>query len=135
MLPASNNKALELAACGLSLCLATAMYAQEATGQQRRLPTRVRVTQKVMELFIVKKVPPEYPKEARQKRIQGTVVLQGIISREGDVAEISVVSGDPMLTPAAIEAVKQWKYKPYLLNGQPVEVETQLQLNFTLSGN
>jgi protein TonB len=88
-----------------------------------------------MAALLLKKVPPEYPKEAYKKHIQGTVVLHGVISKEGEVAEVSVVSGDPMLAPAAIDAVKQWKYKPYLLNGNPVEVETQFQLNFTLSGN
>jgi protein TonB len=145
---ASKKKTMMLAAYAFSLCLATALYAQEPnteskpqpeqsqppTGQRRQLPTRVRVSQGVMATLIIKKVPPEYPNEARQKRVQGTVVLHGLIDKEGDVAEVSVVSGEPVLTQAAIDAVKQWKYKPYLLNGHPVEVETQFQLNFTLSG-
>jgi protein TonB len=88
-----------------------------------------------MATLLIKKVPPEYPDEARRKHIRGTVVLHGVISKDGDVAEVSVVSGDPVLIPAAIEAVKRWQYRPYLLNGQPVEVETQFQLNFVLSGN
>lgn len=86
-----------------------------------------------MATLILNKVQPEYPKEARKKRIQGTVVLRGVISDRGDVTELSIISGDPMLTQAAIDAVKQWKYKPYLLNGNPVEVETQFQVNFVLS--
>ncbi len=88
-----------------------------------------------MATLLIKKVPPEYPPEARKKHIQGTVILHVVISQQGDVAEVSVVSGDPMLTESAIEAAKQWKYRPYLLNGNPVEVETQFQLNFVLSGN
>jgi len=64
----------------------------------------------------------------------GTVILQATISKEGSIENLQLISGHPMLAPAAIEAVKQWKYKPYLLNGEPVEVETQVQVNFTLAG-
>ena len=70
----------------------------------------------------------------RQARIQGTVILQAQISKDGNIENLHLISGHPMLAPAAIEAVKQWKYKPYLLNGEPVEVETQVQVNFTLAG-
>ena len=83
---------------------------------------------------IVKKIAPVYPAEARRARIQGTVVLQAQISKDGSIQNLQLVSGHPMLAPAAIEAVRQWKYKPYLLNGEPVEVETQVQVNFTLAG-
>jgi protein TonB len=65
-------------------------------------------------------------------RIQGRVVLKVVISKTGDVVSLALVSGDPLLAPAAIDAVKQWKYKPYLLNGNPVEVDTQVTVNFTL---
>ena len=68
----------------------------------------------------------------RMQHIQGVVVLSAIIDKEGNVANVQLISGHPLLAPAAIEAVKQWKYKPYLLNGTPVEVETQVQVNFTL---
>jgi len=98
-------------------------------------PQRVRVSQGVTTGMLVKKVAPEYPPEARRGRIEGTVVMHAIISKAGDVATLELVSGHPMLAPAAIEAVKQWKYKPYLLNGNPVEVDTLIQVNFTLSGN
>jgi periplasmic protein TonB len=94
---------------------------------------RVRVSARVAEAIIAKKVQPKYPQEAREKHIQGTVILKVEISREGDVTDVNVVSGDPLLAPAAIEAVKQWKFKPYLLNGQPVVVETQLSVAFELS--
>jgi protein TonB len=97
-------------------------------------PQRVRVSQGVTQGLIIRKVNPTYPPLARSARIQGTVVLQAEISKAGDIENLHVVSGHPMLAPAAIEAVKQWKYKPYILNGEPVEVETQITVNFTLAG-
>jgi protein TonB len=97
-------------------------------------PQRVRVSSGVQSGLLVRKVPPAYPPLARQARIQGTVILQAQISKEGNIENLQLISGHPMLAPAAIEAVKQWKYKPYLLNGEPVEVETQVQVNFTLAG-
>lgn len=97
-------------------------------------PQRVRVSSGVSQGLLVRKTQPNYPPLARQARIQGTVILQATISKTGDIENLQLVSGHPMLAPAAIEAVKQWKYRPYLLNGEPVEVETQVQVNFTLSG-
>jgi periplasmic protein TonB len=97
-------------------------------------PTRVRVSLGVSQGLLIRKVPPAYPPLARQARIQGVVVLQAQISKEGNIQNLQLISGHPMLAPAAIEAVKQWKYKPYLLNGEPVEVDTQVQVNFTLAG-
>jgi protein TonB len=98
-------------------------------------PQRVRISQGVSQGLLVKKVNPEYPPEARRGRIQGTVVMHVIISKAGDITTIEPVSGDPALVPAAIEAVKQWKYKPFLLNGGPLEVSTQILVNFTLAEN
>ncbi len=97
-------------------------------------PTRVRVSSGVSTGLLIRKVPPTYPPLARQARIQGVVILQAQISKEGNIQNLQLISGHPMLAPAAIEAVKQWKYKPYLLNGEPVEVDTQVQVNFTLAG-
>jgi len=97
-------------------------------------PQRVRVSSGVVSGLLLRKVQPNYPPLARQARIQGVVVLQAQISKEGNIQNLQLISGHPMLAPAAIEAVKQWKYKPYLLNGEPVEVETQVQVNFTLAG-
>jgi protein TonB len=97
-------------------------------------PQRVRVSGGVSQGLLIRKVPPAYPPLARQARIQGVVVLQAQISKEGNIENLQLISGHPMLAPAAIEAVKQWKYKPYLLNGEPVEVDTQVQVNFTLAG-
>lgn len=97
-------------------------------------PQRVRVSSGVQQGLLVRRVQPTYPPLARQARIQGTVLLQAQISKDGSIENLTLLSGHPMLAPAAIEAVKQWKYRPYLLNGEPVEVETQIQVNFTLAG-
>jgi len=84
--------------------------------------------------LLIKRVNPEYPEKARKKRIQGTVVLRAVISKEGDIIDLSAVSGDPLLTKSALKAVKQWKYKPYFFQGKPVDVDTEIRVNFTLSG-
>jgi periplasmic protein TonB len=97
-------------------------------------PQRVRVSQGVSAGLLVRRVQPNYPPLARQARIQGQVVLRAVISKDGSIENLSLVSGHPMLAPAAIDAVKQWKYKPYLLNGEPVEVDTEVLVNFTLAG-
>ncbi len=97
-------------------------------------PQRVRVSSGVSAGNLIKRVQPNYPPLARQARIQGQVVLQAEISKEGTIQNLQLISGHPMLAPAAIEAVKQWRYKPYLLNGEPVAVDTQVVVNFTLSG-
>ena len=97
-------------------------------------PQRVRVSQGVSQGLLVKKVQPAYPPLARQARIQGQVILQAEISKDGTIENLRLISGHPMLAPSAIEAVKQWRYKPYMLNGEPVAVETTVMVNFTLSG-
>jgi periplasmic protein TonB len=97
-------------------------------------PQRVRVSAGVTSGLLIRKVNPTYPPLARQARISGTVVLHAVISKDGSIEGLTLVSGHPMLAPAAIDAVKQWKYKPYLLNGEPVEVDTEVQVNFTLAG-
>lgn len=97
-------------------------------------PQRVRVSQGVSEGLLIHQVKPQYPPLARQARIQGQVVLQAVIGKDGAIQNLRLVQGHPMLAPAAIEAVKQWRYKPYFLNGEPVEVDTQITVNFTLAG-
>ncbi|MGB8010239.1 MAG: TonB family protein [Terriglobales bacterium] len=97
-------------------------------------PQRVRVSSGVSTGLLIRKVQPNYPQLAKQARIQGQVVLQAEISKDGTIQNLQLISGHPMLAPAAIEAVKQWRYKPYLLNGEPVAVETQVVVNFSLSG-
>lgn len=81
------------------------------------------------------KVQPAYPALARSARIQGAVILQAMISKDGLIENLRLASGHPMLVPAALEAVKQWRYHPYILNGEAVEVETQITVNFSLAGN
>lgn len=80
-------------------------------------------------------MPPVYPPLARQARIQGTVVLRAIIAKDGSVENLELVSGHPMLVNAAMDAVMQWQYKPYVLNGAAVEVQTTINVNFSLVDN
>jgi protein TonB len=84
---------------------------------------------------VVRKILPVYPPLARNARIQGQVVLQAVISKQGAIEDLKVVAGHPMLVSAAIDAVRQWRYRPYVLNNEPVEVETQITVNFSLGGN
>jgi periplasmic protein TonB len=86
------------------------------------------------EANLLHRVQPIYPAIARRARVQGIVELRAIISKTGTIENLVVVSGHPMLSAAAIEAVKQWRYRPYLLNNEPVEVETEITVNFLLSG-
>ena len=91
---------------------------------------RIRVGGNIQQTMLVSQVKPIYPQEAKDARIQGVVVLEATIAKEGNVQQIKVVSGNPALQQAAIDAVSQWKYKPTLLNGQPVEVVTTITVNF-----
>ena len=96
------------------------------------VPTRVRVSQGVTQGLLVRKVNPQYPAMARDSRLEGDVVLEAVIGTDGSVRDLRVVSGPALLVGPAMQAVRQWRYKPYLLNGQPVEVETQIKLQFRL---
>ena len=96
-------------------------------------PTRVRISGGVTKGLLIQRVEPTYPTLARAARVQGDVILSAVIDTNGQIQNLQLVSGHPMLVPAAIAAVKQWRYKPYLLNGQPVEVETTITVIFTLS--
>jgi protein TonB len=89
---------------------------------------------RVMEGNLIYRVQPVYPLLARQARIQGSVLLRAVISRDGTIEHLQVISGHPMLVQSAIDAVRQWRYRPYFLNDQPVEVDTQVTVNFILSG-
>lgn len=80
-------------------------------------------------------VPPNYPMLARQMKVQGAVILQALISREGSIQELQVLNGPGILATAAREAVKQWRFKPYYMNGQPVETQARITVNFTISTN
>jgi protein TonB len=88
----------------------------------------------MMEGYLIHKVEPVYPVLARAARIQGAVELQAVISKDGHIERLLVLRGHPMLVKAAVEAVQQWRYRPYVLNGEPVEVETHVTVNFSLMG-
>lgn len=88
----------------------------------------------MMEGNLIYRVQPRYPALAIQARVQGQVVLRAMISRQGAIENLQVLSGPGMLAPAALDAVRQWRYRPYVLNGEPVEVETQVTVNFVLGG-
>jgi periplasmic protein TonB len=96
-------------------------------------PQRIRVGGNVQLAKLVRQPKPLYPPLAKQARIQGVVHLNAIISKDGTIQNLSVISGHPLLIQSALDAVKQWVYAPTLLNGEPVEVVTQIDVNFTLS--
>jgi TonB family protein len=93
----------------------------------------VRISQGVSEGWLIHKVKPTYPPLARQARVQGQVVLDVVIAKNGSIKSIATESGHPMLIPAAIDAVKQWQYQPYKVSGKPVEVATRVFVNFSLT--
>ena len=93
---------------------------------------KLRVSSGVAQGQLLSLVNPQYPSAARQERVEGTVVLQALIGKDGSVQKLTVVSGPNMLTKAAMEAVKQWRYKPFTLNGESVEADTQINVNFKL---
>jgi protein TonB len=97
-------------------------------------PQKLRIAGGVAKGNLIHDVKPQYPLQARKAKIEGTVILLAVIGKDGSVQNVQVKSGLPLLAEAAIEAVKQWRYKPYLLNGQPVEVDTQITIDFTLAG-
>jgi protein TonB len=98
-----------------------------------KAPTRIRVGGNVQAANLIRKITPVYPALAKQARIQGQVRFTAIISKDGSIQNLQLVSGHPLLVPAAQDAVRQWLYRPTLLNGEPVEVVTQIDVNFTLS--
>lgn len=95
---------------------------------------RIRVAARIAEANLIHDVTPQYPTEAGRSRLEGTVVLMAVIGKDGSVRDVRVESGLPLLAQAAIDAVKQWRYKPYLSDGEPVEVDSRITINFTLSG-
>jgi TonB family protein len=93
---------------------------------------KFRIAQRTAEGNIVHKVPPRYPEKAKENHITGDVILGFTIDRTGNVVDLKVLEGDPLLAQAAAKAVSQWKYKPYLLNGEPVEVDTTAKISFRM---
>jgi TonB family protein len=96
------------------------------------VPKRVRVSQGVSEGMLIHKVQPTYPPDARTTHVQGMVVLRVVIGKDGRIQDLSVLSGPPELRQSAMGAVRQWRYKPYSLMGEPVEVDTQITVNYQL---
>ena len=103
-----------------------------AINAQKAPQQTLRISQGVSEGMVVKRVQPVYPAQARQMRLEGKVELQANISQSGSISDVKLLSGDPVLGRAAMDAVRQWKYKPYFLNGQPIEIQTQITVNFKL---
>lgn len=103
------------------------------TGAWEHDPFQKAKTGSIVPAKLLKKVQPQYPAEAREKRIEGTVKLQVIVRIDGTVTVQNVVEGDPTLSPAAIEAVRQWRYEPWQLNGQPIELQTTIDVVFSLT--
>jgi periplasmic protein TonB len=97
-------------------------------------PQRIRVGGQVEAAKLIFGPKPEYPPLAKMARIQGTVRLEALIAKDGTIKDLKVMSGHPLLVKSALSAVQQWRYQPTLLNGQPVEVETEIDVNFTLAG-
>ena len=96
-------------------------------------PKRIRVGGQVESAKLIFKPQPEYPPLAKMARIQGTVRLEAIISKDGTIQDLKVIQGHPLLVKAALEAVQRWRYQPTLLNGEPVEVVTEIDVNYTLA--
>ena len=91
---------------------------------------RIVVSQGISQGMLLQRVSPSYPAVARQARITGDVLMQAVIGKDGSIQHLKVLHGQPLLAQSAITAVKQWRYRPYLLNGNPVEIETQITVQF-----
>ena len=104
------------------------------SGRAVNTGNRVQLSPQTAQSVIVS-VPPDYPLLARQMKVQGAVSLQALISRDGTIQELQILSGPGILAAAAREAVKQWHFKPYLQNGRPVETQAKITVNFTISTN
>jgi len=106
--------------------------AVSATSVAKPVATTLKVSQGVSQGLLVKRVQPVYPEQALQTRLEGTVLLQANITKEGKISNVKVLKGDSILAKAAADAVKQWSYNPYFLNGEPVEIQTQISITFKL---
>jgi TonB family protein len=128
--------ALGLATCGTALALGMHANAASAdhSSNSSKAPKQITVSAATMSGNLLTKAVPQYPPGAKKAKIQGSVVLSVIIGDDGNVKNIQVVSGPDELQQSAIDAVRQWTYKPYLLNGQPVEVKTTVNIVYSLQG-
>jgi len=110
----------------ISLAFVPSARAQDVT------PLRVRLSPAAASRVVIKRLPPECPDEAKKQHIQGTVVLKVNIDQHGNLISAEAIGGPPALAQAAIDAVKKWTYRPFMLNGEPVQAETQVDVKFTL---
>jgi protein TonB len=127
---ATPAEAVEAPVLGLSGKVPGSLISGIPTAQPK-LAQKVTVSSGVAQGLLVHQVTPRYPAPARDAHVQGTVVLQALIGKDGSVRNLHALSGPPLLTQAAVDAVKQWRYKPYYLDGQPVEAETQISVKFS----
>lgn len=126
--------AFGIATCGSALALSMTVNAPAATENSgaTKTPEVLNVRAGEMAGNLLNKVTPKYPEKAKKARVQGTVVLHALIGKDGAIKDLRVVSGPEMLRKSSIDAVKQWTYKPYLLNGNPVEVKTTINVTYSL---
>jgi len=110
----------------------TGLVNTNAITAQKAAQQTLRISQGVSEGLILKRVQPIYPPQALQMHLEGVVELQASISKTGNITGVKQLSGQAMLGRAAMDAVRQWKYKPYYLNGEPIEIQTQITVNFKL---
>ena len=129
--------AFGIGTCGSALALSmhvnAASAANDNNDSKTGRPARIVVSAGVMAGNIVRKVPPIYPVAAKKANIQGTVVLKAVIGKDGTMEDLDIVSGPSELQQSSLDAVRQWIYKPYLLNGEPIEVETQINVIYSLA--
>jgi TonB family protein len=140
--------AISFSVLAVFLCAAGALSAQDAQNpappanrpdapaaaeSPRPRPTRVRIGGNIAATMITHQVQPKYPEEAKQNRVAGTIVLQAVVGLDGHVQQLQFVSGPPELMRSAMDAVRQWHYKPMKLNGKVVEFETKISVVYTLS--
>jgi TonB family protein len=124
--------AVACAAVALLTCASALALRMNVTAPTSSVPAPSSITVKPDQLKIAKKVQPVYPPDAKKARISGTVLLDAVIGKDGSVQSLRVVSGPPALLQSALDAVRQWQYEPYLLNGEPIEVKTTITIMFTL---
>jgi protein TonB len=111
---------------------ALVVLAALAVAQDNPPPKHLRVSSGVADSLKTHDATPDYPREARERGIQGDVLLQATIDTKGNLTNLKVVQGDPILVKAAIDAVKKWRYRPFILKGEPVDVDTTIKIQFHL---